>query len=626
MDLIKKFMKIGGFKTPDELEAYGEDRFFNDFPEARQYAMGGTPEAFPQIATFDQAFSYGVPPGPQYLSHGGSAYPQAQTEQQFFIPIYTDVYNPYNKAMGGSNVEMYPNANVPRVGPTNIFFQEGGQEGPPQNAQELDRLGTLNKTGAFVNNLKQTAAKANSKNAMMSAIENVGMAKYGKQLSKYAPGGPKYTVSGQNQPYISQQMSPTSSQFAVEATPPTYNEQLQSNINAALQQQYAQQYAQMMQNYAPQGDMRNFVDLLYNPRDQNQFMFKSNRSPGYDYKFRTDIPGMGRERGVSNMPFMQAYFPELYGDPDAAQKALNDPKYAERRKQLGLTKYTETPVGLLKRRMKREYYFGDATPAQSTFKDWGTGTAGQKSTQPSNPPMDLTRQNQPGPVATPSSNPIPFTLQDANAQLQQNDPRAKAIMDNLQNQLTPNPYANTSNYGPLASGFVDPTSSAGPQSPMQSDANAPMLAPGQQGYDPTVRSTTTSQPPSNTNSMDAATAQKKAGPTVNQAYVDTQMQSGFPQRTPVGPVAEQSGMDYTEPVSPYESTMARSIPPGPRVYPTGAPERIPAGPVVGPEGFGYGGYTGYKNGGSYRQGDVVYMSDDEIAEFIRNGGQIEEME
>jgi hypothetical protein len=161
---------------------------------------------------------------------------------------------------------------------------------------------------------------------------------------------------------------------------------------------------------------------------------------------------------------------------------------------------------------------------------------------------------------------------------------------------------------------------------MQSDANAPMLAPGQQGYDPTVRSTTTSQPPSNTNSMDAATAQKKAGPTVNQAYVDTQMQSGFPQRTPVGPVAEQSGMDYTEPVSPYESTMARSIPPGPRVYPTGAPERIPAGPVVGPEGFGYGGYTGYKNGGSYRQGDVVYMSDDEIAEFIRNGGQIEEME
>jgi len=48
--------------------------------------------------------------------------------------------------------------------------------------------------------------------------------------------------------------------------------------------------------------------------------------------------------------------------------------------------------------------------------------------------------------------------------------------------------------------------------------------------------------------------------------------------------------------------------------------------IVGPDGFAYGGNTGYKYGGSYKQGDVVYMSDDEIAEFIRNGGQIEEME
>jgi len=103
--------------------------------------------------------------------------------------------------------------------------------------------------------------------------------------------------------------------------------------------------------------------------------------------------------------------------------------------------------------------------------------------------------------------------------------------------------------------------------------------------------------------------------------------TGAPYKTVVGPLAEpSSGMDYTEPVSPYESAMARSIPPGPRVYPTGAPERVPVGPVVGPEGFAYGGYTGYRYGGSYKKGDVVYMSDDEIAEFIRNGGQIEEMD
>jgi hypothetical protein len=135
--------------------------------------------------------------------------------------------------------------------------------------------------------------------------------------------------------------------------------------------------------------------------------------------------------------------------------------------------------------------------------------------------------------------------------------------------------------------------------------------------------------------MDATTAQKKAGQMdpstyINQDYIDAmqgQSSSGAPYRTPGGPLAEpSSGMDYTEPVSPYESAMARSIQPGPRVYPTGAPERVPVGPVVGPEGFAYGGYTGYKFGGSYNQGDVVYMTDDEIAEFVRNGGQIEEME
>lgn len=272
--------------------------------------------------------------------------------------------------------------------------------------------------------------------------------------------------------------------------------------------------------------------------------------------------------------------------------------------------------------MKRDYYFGD-TGSNSTFKDWGTGTAGQNSTQPSTAPMSMNRQNQPGPLATPSSNPVPFTLQDANAQLQQNNPRAAAIMNNMQNQLTTDPYANTSNYGPLANGFVDPTSSVGPQSPMQSDPNGPMLAPGQQGYDPTVRGTTTSQAPSNANSMDAATAQKKASMI---SAAQGQSPNGSPERTPVGPVAEQSGMDYTEPVSPYESAMARSMPAGPKAYLTGAPYRTPAGPMVGPGEFAYGGYTGYKHGGSYNQGDVVYMSDDEIAEFVRNGGQIEEME
>ena len=481
--------------------------------------------------------------------------------------------------MGGSNVEMYPNAKTtPHWGPSNVWFQEGGQEGMPQQeqSQELDRLGVQNRTGAFANTLKQTANKANAKNAMMGAMNNVGMAKYGKELSKYAPGG--YTINPNQRiaSNVTQQMSPTSSQFMSDT--PTYDQQLQANNMAYLNSMgynpnMLAAMQQQMYGYNPNaaGNMNNFLPSLYDWNNPNQFMYRETGSP--NWKFKTDIAGMGKRKGVSNIGLGEAW--GLYsGDPAAREEAL---------KKLNPSRITETPVGLFKRRMRRDYYWDGTPQSNSTFKDWGTGTAGQQAAQSSNAPMDLTRQNQPGPVATQSNNPIPFTLQDANAQLQQNDPRARAIMNNLQNQLTPNPYANTSNYGPLASGFVDPTSSAGPQSPMQSDVNAPLLAPGQQGYDPTVRSTITSQPPSNTNSSDPNVAVKKAGPTVNQAYIDAQQ--GVPYNT-VGPMAVGPNGDYD--------------------YLNETPAK--------------------KYGGSYKQGDVVYMSDDEIAEFIRNGGQIEEME
>jgi hypothetical protein len=411
--------------------------------------------------------------------------------------------------------------------------------------------------------------------------------------------------------------------------------------------------------------MNDFLPSMYDWNNQNQFMYQVKGSP--KYKWKTDVPGQGKNRGVSNMPFMQAYFPELYGDPDAAQKVLNDPKYAERRKQLGLTRYTETPVGLFKRRTKRDYYFGEpGSQTPSTFKDWGTGAGnqqqaasasnqgmspygpyagsyqfapdGSQSSAQGVPPMLQNNPTYNTPAQKPSVNipggTIPSSPQPSSQK--SSGTRAPLLMPG---QPGYDPYANTSNYGPLASGYVDPISSAGPQAPMESDVNAPMLAPGQQGYDPTVRSTTTSQAPSNANSMDAATAQKKASmmsPNVNQAYIDDmqgQSSSGAPYRTQVGPLAEPStDADYKEPVNPYLSVMAGNAPvtmtaqPDPNAYLTGAPYRTPVGPVVGPEGFAYGGYTGYKYGGSYRQGDVVYMNDDEIAEFIRNGGQIEEME
>ena len=98
----KEFLKIAGVKSERAFyEKYpSEEAFFKAHPDAlKKMAKGGTPEAYPQIATFDNMFSYGVPPGPQYLASGGSAFPQAQTEQQFFIPIYTDVVNPYNLSL-----------------------------------------------------------------------------------------------------------------------------------------------------------------------------------------------------------------------------------------------------------------------------------------------------------------------------------------------------------------------------------------------------------------------------------------------------------------------------------------------------------------------------------------------
>lgn len=645
----KHFLKIAKVGSEEEFyKKYPREKdFFDAHPEARQYAKGGPIEAYPQIATFKNAFSYGVPPGPQYLAHGGSAYPQAQTEAQFFVPVYTDVYNPYNKAMGGSNVEMYPNANVPRVGPTNIYFQDGGQEGMTQEQPELDRVGAQNRTGAFATILKQTAGKANAKNAMMGAMNQVGMAKYGKQLNKFVPGGEtNYTVSDNTTPYISQQISPTSSQFNPTpyfgVDPPSYDQQLLNNMRARGivynpyqgQASYNPYQAQGYNPYAT-GDMSNFLPAVYDWNNMNQFMFQTKGSPRY--KWKTNVPGEGKKRGVSNMDFLNAIVPELYGDPEAQMKALNDPKYGSRLSNFNISEIIQEPKGMFGKRRRTTIKFGDRAGAGA---DAG----------PSQTPMDLTRKNQPGPVATQSNDPIPFTLEDANTQLQQNNPRAKSIMDNLQNVLTPKPGQASTSASPSTSSTATQTagaSSAGqasgsPSQPAAASSSSvnpdadyirnskyPDLDEPFAGTNMTQRerllqqlnssdpkeveyakyrigamsdwdamqsgrTTTTSQPPSNANSMDAATAQKKASmisPNVNQDYIDAQRAA-----------AQQAS------------------------YLTGPPERVPVGPVVGPEGFAYGGYTGYKFGGSYRQGDVVYMSDDEIAEFIRNGGQIEEME
>jgi len=203
----KEFLKIAGVKSEKAFyEKYPtEEAFFAAHPDAlKKMAKGGTPEAYPQIATFDNMFSYGVPPGPQYLAGGGSAYPMAQTEAQFFVPIYTDVANPYNMAYGGSNLEMYPNANVPRVGPTNIFFQEGGAS----NAM-LEQVVQLLKQGIDPQTVVEQLIKSGipeqdavqTVQAVMAEIQEAAQGQQQMPPQQQAPmeGAPMMQMGGQEQ-------------------------------------------------------------------------------------------------------------------------------------------------------------------------------------------------------------------------------------------------------------------------------------------------------------------------------------------------------------------------------------------------------------------------------------------
>jgi hypothetical protein len=156
MDLIKQFMKIGGFKTPDELEAYGEENFFRDFPQAKKLAMGGTPEAFNMSMPADKFFSYGVPVPPTYYEEGGSltnrmVYPQIQSADQFFSPVYSNSHNAYAKE--GGNIEEFPQAvSYPQHGwgKTNYFMLQDGGTFPPGMPQYTGMLPVM-QTGAANN-------------------------------------------------------------------------------------------------------------------------------------------------------------------------------------------------------------------------------------------------------------------------------------------------------------------------------------------------------------------------------------------------------------------------------------------------------------------------------------------
>jgi hypothetical protein len=189
MDLIKQFMKIGGFKTPDELEAYGEDNFFRDFPQARQMAMGGTPEAFNMTMPADKFFSYGVPVPPTYYADGGSltnrmVYPQIQSADQFFSPVYTDSHNAYAK---GGNIEEFPQAiSYPQHGwgATNYFMLQDGGTFPPGMPQYTGMLPVM-QTGSGLSGIMSKTIE-NSDHYGVPTFQDGGMSNDEPDQSFYA--------------------------------------------------------------------------------------------------------------------------------------------------------------------------------------------------------------------------------------------------------------------------------------------------------------------------------------------------------------------------------------------------------------------------------------------------------
>ena len=188
----QEFMRIGGAKTEKEFyEMYPtEEAFLMKLGGAISKLMAAGGEAYPQTATMDNFFTYGVPVPPTYYAHGG-AFPMAQSEEQFFSPFYGNVPNPYNKAMGGSS-EAYPQSmSFPygNTGRSTHFMMQDGGDMPEE--QTLPKMGVNGKLLEFVGTIKNTAAnKLNSNLAKYGKVKNpeqyeFEQAKYGGNLKKY---------------------------------------------------------------------------------------------------------------------------------------------------------------------------------------------------------------------------------------------------------------------------------------------------------------------------------------------------------------------------------------------------------------------------------------------------------
>jgi len=180
----KEILKLTGFTEDEFYRMYPtEEAFTNAYP-AYKMKMGGLPEAFPQIATANNFFSYGVPVPPTIHAYGGPVYPQIQTEAQFFSPVYSNSNNAY--AVGGSYMEAYPQAKLYPQGPVggSAFYamQNGGSS---MQEPGKDQTFYTQKTNDFFDKLRQTAYKnimagiMNSEDDSSSDMKQLAVGKVG---------------------------------------------------------------------------------------------------------------------------------------------------------------------------------------------------------------------------------------------------------------------------------------------------------------------------------------------------------------------------------------------------------------------------------------------------------------
>lgn len=329
----KQFLKIAGVKTEDEFynKYPSEEDFFKAHPEAlKQLARGG--EAFPQIATMDNFFTYGSPVPPTYYAHGG-AFPMAQSEEQFFSPYYGNIPNPYNKAMGGSYDEAHNEAmSFPygNTGPsTHFMMQDGGYM--PENqptGEEMISAKYPERLADFILKVKETAAKGANKRLR----EGDDMAKYGKELkiyqnnqsgnqtvpNRYFIPDPNAVGPGNRYGTLADGYSFDPQGNIVDASGNIINMGPQQSTPGAQQQSGQQQSNQQQSGNMNLNDYANMFNMFNTMR--NQVMWQPTHTYGFGRGLRDMFPGL-TPRGRGNGSIFDTLV-ELSKEPGADKNPL----------------------------------------------------------------------------------------------------------------------------------------------------------------------------------------------------------------------------------------------------------------------------------------------------------------